>query len=147
MKIIEEAIVEEGQKQYQQKIEKVVEQLKGNNGMNVPNMWKVMKKVERRKVEPPTAVKSIEGVVIEEPEKIKERYLEHFAEILQNVPAETQEEKEQEQFIEEVFHRMMMLADTKDTKYTTIEEMQTAAKKLKRRKCKDRSGWNNEMVI
>ena len=115
MKIIDEAIVEEGQKQYQQKIEKVVEQLKGNNGMNVPNMWKVMKKVERRKVEPPTAVKSKEGVVIEEPEKIKERYLEHFAEILQNVPAETQEEKEQEQFIEEVFHRMMMLADTKDT--------------------------------
>ena len=147
MKNIEEAIKEESKKQYQQKIEKVVDRLRGRNGVNIPNMWEIMKKVERKDVEPPTAIRSKEGELIEDPEKIKERYLEHFGEILQNVPAETEEEKEQENFIENAFKRIMLLAESKETRYTSKEEMQTAVKELKRKKCRDRSGWNNEIVI
>ena len=147
MKNIEAAIKEESQKQYQQKIEKVVDRLRGRNGVNIPNMWEIMKKVQKKELEPPTAIRSKEGELIEDPEKIKERYLEHFREVLQNVPAETEEEKEQEIFIENAFERIMMLADRKETRYTTKEEMEAAVKELKRKKCRDKSGWNNEMVI
>ena len=145
--MINEAIRKEGEKQQQQKLTKVVDRLKAKNGVNMPNMWEIKKMVERRNEEPVTAIKSKEGDIIEEPQKIRERYLEHFGEILQNVPAETEEEKAQEQLIEEVFRRMMLLADKKDTRLTTKEELQTASKKLKRKKCKDKSGWNNEMVL
>ena len=147
MKILEEAIKDEGHKQYKQKIEKVVERLKGRNGINTPNMWEIMKQIERKKVEPPTAIKSKVGEVIEEPEKIRERYLEHFGEVLQNVPAETEEEKNQEDFIEEVFKKIMLIAEKRPTRYTTMDEMQAAVKELKRKKSKDKSGWNNDFVI
>ena len=147
LKMINEAIRKEGEKQQQQKLTKVVDRLKAKNGVNMPNMWEIKKMVERRNEEPVTAIKSKEGDIIEEPQKIRERYLEHFGEILQNVPAETEEEKAQEQLIEEVFRRMMLLADKKDTRLTTKEEIQTASKRLKRKKCKDKSGWNNEMVL
>ena len=126
MKNIEGAIKEESQKQYQQKIEKVVDRLRGRNGVNIPNMWEIMKKVEKKEVEPPTAIRSKDGELIEDPEKIKERYLEHFVEILKNVPAETEDEKEQENFIENAFERIMLLADNKETRYTSNEEMQAA---------------------
>ena len=89
-------------------------------------MWEIMKKVEKKEVEPPTAIRSKDGELIEDPEKIKERYLEHFVEILKNVPAETEDEKEQENFIENAFERIMLLADNKETRYTSNEEMQAA---------------------
>ena len=147
MNNIEEAIKNEGQKQFQQKIEKVVNRLKGKNGVNMPNMWEIVKSIERKEKETPTAIKSKEGEIIEEPEKIKKRYLEHFGEILKNVPAETEGEKAQEELIEEAFRRIMILAEKSGTRFTTKDEMIAASKELKRKKSKDKSGWNNEMVL
>ena len=86
-------------------------------------------------------------MIIEDPVKIRERYLEHFGEILKNVPAETDEEKAQEQLIELVFKRMMTLAEKTETRYTTKDELEAAAKELKRKKAKDKSGWRNEIVL
>ena len=147
MNNIEEAIKNEGQKQFQQKIEKVVNRLKGKNGVNMPNMWEIVKSIERKEKETPTAIKSKEGEIIEEPEKIQKRYLEHFGEILKNVPAETEGEKAQEELIEEAFRRIMILAEKSGTRFTTKDEMIAASKELKRKKSKDKSGWNNEMVL
>ena len=56
MNNIEEAIRNEGQKQFQQKIEKVVDRLKGKNGVNMPSMWEIVKSIERKEKETPTAI-------------------------------------------------------------------------------------------
>ena len=86
MKIIEEQIRKEDSKRYHDKINKVVSRLKGRNGINIPNMWEVVKKRKKRKEEPATAIKSKDGKkIIEEPLMIRERYLEHFTDILNNV--------------------------------------------------------------
>ena len=99
MKLLDEQIKKENRDQFKKKINKVVTRLQGKNRINSAGMWEIMKKMKRKKEEPPTAIKSKDGKVIEEPEQIKERYLEHFTEILKNTPAETEEEKRQEEFI------------------------------------------------
>ena len=147
IKAIEEQIKEEDHKQFQDKINQVVEKLKGKKGINIPNMWEVVKKIKGRKDEPPTAIKAKNGEVLEDAEKIKDRYLEHFSEILKNVEAETQEEKDQEELIEHAFKRILDVAEEKRTVLTTNAELKKAIKTLKRKKCKDKTGWNNEVIL
>ena len=148
IKIIDEEIKKEDQKQFLGKIEKVVTRLKGKNGINIPNMWEVVKQIKGRKEEPQTAIKSKDGkVTIEDPEEIKDRYLEHFSDILQNKQATTDKEKKQEELINMVFEEIMNTAREMETLLTTREEICVAIDELKRKKCKDRTGWNNEIVL
>jgi hypothetical protein len=147
MKILDKAIQKEDQKQHSNKINKVVNKLRSRSGLNVPSMWEVVKKIKKKKEEPITAIKSKEGVVLEDPEEIKTRYLEHFKDILKNKPAETEKEKNQEKLINLAFERIMNIANNKETVLTTREEIVTAVNKLKRRKCKDKTGWNNEILL
>ena len=147
IKMVEEEIEREDQKQYHSKLTKVVDKLQGKKGLNIPNMWDIMKKLKKKKEEPPTAIKSKDGKIVEDPESIKERYLEHFKEILKNKPAETDKEKKQEELIELAFSNIMEIAENKPTVLTTREEICAAVKELKRNKCKDKTGWNNELVL
>ena len=41
----------------------------------------------------------------------------------------------------------MRLADSLEPVLTTIEEITQAKKELKKKKCKDPYGWNNELII
>ena len=43
----------------------MVEQLRSRNGINGAKIWDVLKKVKRRKVDPPTAVKDKQGNLLE----------------------------------------------------------------------------------
>ena len=147
IKMVDKAIKKEDQKQHKNKIEKVVNKLKSKNGLNIPNMWEIVKKMRKKKEEPRTAVKSKEGVILEEPEQIKARYLEHFSEILKNKPAITDKQKKQEKMIDIAFERIITMANNKETVLTTREELVTAVNQLKRKKCKDKTGWNNEIIL
>ena len=147
MKMIDEKIQVEQAKQYKNKIETVVESLRSKKGINGPNMWKVVKSLKRKKDEPPTAIKSKEGKILEDPESIKERYLEHFKEILKPAEAITEEEKEQEEIINLAFQNIMDIASIQPTVMTTDDEVKKAIKELKKKKCKDAEGWVNELII
>ena len=46
-----------------------------------------------------------------------------------------------------VFDRIVNIANNKETIFTTREEIGKAISQLKRKKCKDRTGWNNEMIL
>ena len=41
----------------------------------------------------------------------------------------------------------MEIAENEPTILTTREEICAAVKELKRKKCKDKTGWNNELVL
>ncbi len=110
-------------------------------------MWDVLKKLKRRKGEPPTAIKDKEGNVLEDPESIKSRYLEHFREVLKPPTAEDEEEQMQEEIINSTFENIMKITAQQTTTYTTMSEIEEAIKELKKKKCKDEWGWNNEIVI
>ena len=146
-KMIDEQIKIENNAQYRNKLDKVVKQLQGKSGIKGPNMWNVYNQVKRKKTEPPTAIKDKEGNLLEEPQKIKERYLEHFTEILQPPKAETEEEMKQEEVINAAFTNIIDLANNTETKLTSLEEVEEAIQVLKTGKCRDGGGWNNEILI
>ena len=110
-------------------------------------MWEIVKKIKRKKEEPRTAVKSKDGAILEEPEQVKARYLEHFCEILKNKPATTEKEKKQEELIDIAFNRIIEIANNNETILTTRDEIETAVSQLQRKKCKDKTGWNNEIIL
>ena len=99
-----------------------------------------MSKIRRRKEEPQSVIKSKDGIVLEDPEEIKSRYLEHFIQILKMKPAETEKQQKQEEMIDMVFDRIVNIANNKETIFTTREEIGKAISQLKRKKCKDRTG-------
>ena len=73
IRIVNEQIAKERKSQFKNKIDKVVHKLKCKRGINGPNMWEVLKSIKGRRAQPATAIKSKEGVVLENPEEIKER--------------------------------------------------------------------------
>ena len=147
LKTINEQLKIEKDRQFHEKITKVVHKLKCKKGINGPNMWEVLKRLRNKKGEPPTTIKSKEGKVLESSEEIKDRYVEHFTEILQPPQATTEEEKQQEEVINIIFNNILKLADSLEPRLTTIEEIKRAKKELKRNKCKDPYGWTNEMLL
>jgi hypothetical protein len=111
-------------------------------------MWEVLRRLKKKKDTPASAIKDKEGKkVLEEPEEIKGRYLEHFEELLKPVKASDEIERRQEKVIETVFKERMDQAKDQDVTYTTDSEIKTGIKLLKRKKCKDGSGWNNEIIL
>ncbi len=148
VKMLDQQIKEEHDTQYMTKINKVVEKLQGQNGIRGPNMWEVLKKVKRKpQKEPATAIKDKQGRVLEESSEIKERYIEHFKEILQPPKAVDDEEKAQEEVINIAFENILSTAKNSPTVHTTVEEVEVAIHELKLGKCKDESGWFNEIIV
>ena len=147
IKVVDEEIEAERQSQFKNKISKVVEKLRSSKGINCPGMWEVMKQLNKKKATPPSAIKSKDGQILEDADLINERYLEHFVELLKPPEATTEQEKTQEQFINMAFDQIMEMAEQQPTVLTTMSEISEAKKELKRKKCKDGSGWRNEMLL
>ena len=147
VKMVDEQIKDENNSQFKNKIEKVVEELRSSKGINGPNMWEVLKKVRRKKTEPPTAVRDKEGNILEDSEEIKNRYLEHFVEVLKSPVAESAEEVRQEEMINGAFENIMKIAQREPVILTTMAEIEVAISELKKKKCKDGWGWKNEFII
>ena len=93
VKEISQAIIEESNSQFKNKIKKVVEELRSENGINGPNVWEVLKRVKRKTSSNRTAIKDKDGLLLEDTEAIKSRYQEHFVDILQPPKATTLEEE------------------------------------------------------
>ena len=62
-------------------------------------------------------------------------------------PAITEKQQKQEETIELAFGRILDIAKNNGHILTTREEVCDAVSELKRKKCKDKTGWNNEMVL
>ena len=58
--------------------QKVVDKLRSSKGINGLYMWDVLRTVKKKKEEPTVAIKDKEGKLLEDPENIKQRYLEYF---------------------------------------------------------------------
>ena len=110
-------------------------------------MWEVVKNIKRTVKEPATAIKDKDGNLLEEPQQIKERYKEHFTDILQPPKATDDKEKQQEDIINTAFRNIMKLAKEQIPVLTRAQEVEEAVHELRTGKCKDESGWCNEMIL
>ena len=146
-KEIDEKIKDENRKQFENKIKKVVEKLRCERGVNGANVWEVLKRLRRKNTDPPTAIKDKKGNLLEGKEEIKNRYVEHFQEILKPPEARDIEEKMQEENINAAFENIVKIAHLRKKAVTTTEEVERAIKGMKKNKCSDEAGWRNELIM
>ena len=73
--MIDEQIKKENQSQFKTKIDRVVAKLRSKRGANIGSMWDVIKKVRRKKQEPPTAIKSKEENIYKLPQVVCKSYV------------------------------------------------------------------------
>ena len=147
IKLINEYIKEEENKQYQRKMKKVVDKLKSKGGINGVNTWELMKQMKGKKQEKPTSVWAKDGEVLETEDQIIERHKEHYFELLQTKEAVMEEEMENERFIEECSETILKLGMIARQKPTEIGEIKECISELKKKKCRDKEGWRNEHFI
>ena len=117
--------------QYKNKITKVVEDLRSKKGINGPNVWEVLKKVRRKKNNPPTAIRDKKGNLLEEEDEIKDRYIEHFSDILKPAEARDAEEKSQEESINKIFDNIVKIAQKHKKSCDNQERSRTSCKRTK----------------
>ncbi len=130
------------------KIRKVVEEIRSYGGhLNGGAFQKLKKKLTRRKIDSAHAVLDKTGKRIEEHEEIKDVYLEYYQGLLNRRPPESTKEQERESEVNELFGRIMKVADKQEPMQVTEEEVGPILRKLKKKKAKDADGWVNEMLI
>ena len=147
-KLIDEYIIEEEKKQFKNKIGKVVEVLKEKGGTNgAMNVWEVIKRIKKKRKDPPTAVYDSENQLLEDMERIKERHKEYFIDLLKVKPAENPAEQEQEIFINKYTEEIIKIGEQKPARKVNLCNIKECIKELKKKKCADGEGWKNEYIL
>ena len=142
-----ELIEEEEQAKEYARITKIVDDIKRDGGVNGTTFWEVRKKLCKPKKEAGHAMMDANGVRCEKPEEIKNIYKEWYKELLTLNKGITEEEKEVEQLVEMQWEVMEAISESKESRTTTIGEVQDVIKKLKINKAKDASSWKNKMIV
>ena len=94
-----------------------------------------------------TAVNDKDDKRIDDPAKIKDRYLQYFQELLSVRKAVNDEEKMVEETVDKCIEAMEKTALKLEIAPVTDQEYETMKKSLKKRKANDADGWMYEMVI
>ena len=145
--LIRQHMEQENQKQHARKINKIVEEIKKSGGIDSEVFWKVKRKLENKPNEERTVVYNDKGEKIENSEEIKDVYANYYEQLLKTPEAETEEEEQTEQIVEDTMRQIITLGDIGKQEEVEEEEVNKIIKKLKRRKAKDSQEWKNEMII
>ena len=97
-------------------------------------MWEVVKSLKRKQADPPTAIKNKDGVILEDPKQIRNRYLEHFTDLLRQTKSTTETGSAQEDIVDLAFEQILEMAKNQPTKTSTKDEVEDAMKTLKKEK-------------
>ena len=145
--LIQEFIREIQQKQERTRIVETAKKIKKNGGFDANAFWKHAEKMQGRKTEPPTAMKGEDGQMEEDPEKIKEIYLNFYAKLLKDRQPEDEEEKQIQQYKEQCIRIMEQVATHRSIEPASDEEYEEMKKKLKKKKAPDKQGWRYEFIL
>ena len=148
IKLINEYIKQEENNQYKRKMEKVINKLKAEGGINGANTWEVLKKMRGNRIEKPSSIWAKDGSVLEKEEDILNRHVEHFSDLLKLKIAKTEEEKRNEKLVVDAAEKIKKIGKLSKQRKTVLEEeVKICIKELKKKKCADKEGWKNETFI
>ena len=126
-------------------IKKEVKGMKADEeGVNSGRLWRILKILNPKYNDPPTAVLDGKGNFITTTEGIKKVSMEHFSKVLSDLPIEEDLEdlrKEKEKLCEE---RMKICKDNKTSPWT-MEYLEIVLRKLKLNKSRDLYGLTNDL--
>ena len=137
-------IHDEDNKRHFQYVNKVVDKIKSEGGVNSDAFWELMRRLQRRKQETGHAIINDEGIRIENKEEIKKEYIKYFNKLL---TAEKPDHSNAESAVQRVMSGMELIASRTPPKMITSKEITDVVYKLKKRKAKDKEQWKNELMI
>ena len=145
IELIREHCEKEIQVRNAKKVHFMVENIKKTGKTNMAQFWKYNKK--KKSFDSVKSVTSRNGKILEDKNLILEEYKNHYIDLLSKKEAETAEEKENEQLVNQLIHSLVVCTDNEHHRKTTVEDVQKAKKELKKRRARDANGWTNEMMI
>ena len=144
--LIEEFMGEEKEKKNHEDVDKVIDRIKSEGGVNSTAFWELKRRIEGRTTDEAHVIESENGEIIEDKEKIMERYKEYFQDLLETKVGETEVEKETEEIIELTMAALELIDRAEEVEKIPRESLDQITRSLKKRKAKDMSEWKNEYI-
>ena len=102
--------------------------------------------VKGKKVKPPTAMKGENGELEEDPEKIKDIYLNFYQKLLKDREPEDEEERQIQQYKEKCIELMNREANRRTIQPISDAEYAEMNRKSKKKKAPDKHGWRYKYI-
>ena len=146
---LKERILEEQKNQKGRVLMKAVESISNQGRFDSSGFWDLQKKINRKRKETPHAVLNAKGEKVEKTDEILETYSEYFEGLLTTTNKKVAEGKDNEAIkkVNLKFDQIMERGKEQEAKQISEEQMKNIVKKLKKKKARDREGWNNEFVL
>ena len=143
--ILNDQIIIQMKKEQQERTVQIAQRIKTEKGMNRNNFWEYMRKVKGRNPAVMHDVLNKRDELETSPEGIRDAYKEYYKDLLKKEPMTTKEGREKEILMERMIN---VIEEKSKNKMVQVKnkEIESAVKKLKKRKAGDREGWKNEMI-
>ena len=146
LKNVEKELNEKYAEDFYEKIKKELEGMEADDGgWNTSHLWKLKKKLNPRPSDPPTAMKNSKGVLLTNPEEIKEEAEAHFKKVLENKPMNDPNLNGFQKDREELCRKRLQIAAQNKTPDWTMTDLEKVLKYLKLNKSRDPYGFANEV--
>ena len=146
-KLIEEHIMNEQKQQRASKIVATVDRLrKDGGGFSETTFWEFKRSLEKKKVEPVSAMRNEEGERKESKAEIIEIYERFYTKMFEKKVACSEDERNNESRINRKLEEITTEAKEQLPLKISQEKIRKQISKLKNKKAKDSDGWKNEMI-
>ena len=115
--------------------------------MKENTFWEVRKKLEPKKEEKLSTIKNKDGKLIKYQKDMVEEYKSFYNTLFKKTNTSTMTGKKEEEKIKKQMKTVRENAAKQKPMRITKTDIQTAVKKLKKKKATDVEGWKNEMVM
>ena len=146
-KMIQQHIIQAKRKNNKEKVKAVAMNIKNKGIFNRTAYWDFMRSMRKKRTIKGTAVNDKDGKRIDDPAKVKDRYLQYFKDLLSVRKAENDEEKMVEESVDKCIAAMEKTSLNLEIAPVTDVEYEIMKKSLKKQKANDADGWMYEMII
>ena len=115
-----------------------------DGGWNSGQLWKLKKKISPRPMDPPTAMKNDEGVLLTNPDEITKEAVKYYEKLFEDQPMNENYKQVQIQK-EELCSKRLVLAAKNKTDPWDLEDVEFVMNNLKSNKSRDPHGYANEL--
>ena len=144
--LINENIEKEHRRKQHQQVEKEIQRVKNEGGVNSTSFWELKRRIDGTNVECAHTIEDENGIIKEDKEEILEEYGKYYQKLLETTKGETKMQKEAEVIVKIVISAMEILAEGEEPEKIDDVDLKKIVQGLKNKKAKDLSLWKNEYI-
>ena len=144
--LIEEYILDELKMKKKISVDKIVEDIKKDGGVDSETFWKVRSRIIGRKEVPRYAIRDKNGCLKENPEEAKLVYQTFYDDLLNGRLKEIPHNPEREEHVNTMIKGLELLNSITPDPVLEMEEVEKVRRSLKNNKASDKKGWKNEYL-